>query len=359
MVSGMPSLVRLATVMSHKEVLFSAASAEMPGILVHTNRSSAEVRALYSTRRVRSEPIILGRLPAGSMMCGGDFQILVAGGMVVAESLAHALRRDPARVSAAIAAARDPMEVDDECVSLMRYGHGTWGHWLGEILPTAAIVERMYPGRFKYAIPLHRSEYGLTMRESLRAYGIELRRVLLLPWTETIKMNNAWAVTRVWSWEDDAPHPAALDVMRGSVRLAPWPTGLQRVALMRRDWPTRQMRNGADVEEILRNAGFTITDAGRYRFVDQVRMFQAAKTVFGVLGSGLTGLIYSPKGVTVLAVGPSDRRDRFFHALAQHRSGRWLEVCGPSLWDGQGASWHAPFEVPLSELEDAVDRLSD
>jgi capsular polysaccharide biosynthesis protein len=117
------------------------------------------------------------------------------------------------------------------------------------------------------------------------------------------------------------------------------------------------MSNGAAVETVLRDAGFTITDAGTLPFVDQVRMFQSAQTIFAVLGSGLTGLIYSRNYIKVLAAGPSCWNDRFFHALAQHRRAVWAEIRGPSRWDGNGLNRDAPFEVPIADLRHAIDLL--
>ena len=157
---------------------------------------------------------------------------------------------------------------------------------------------------------------------------------------------------------DNAPHPAALDVMRGAIRLSAYQPDGAKIALMRRDWHTRGILNGIEIETVLRGAGYTITDAATMPFVDQARMFQCATTVFGVVGSGLTGLIYSPNGVRVLAAGPASWGDRFFYALAQNRNARWAEVRGPSLWDGKsGLRRDAPFQVPIPALWDAMSRL--
>jgi capsular polysaccharide biosynthesis protein len=276
-------------------------------------------------------------------------------GRVATESLPHVMRGNHEMVLEAIAGAVDPIDVAEECLSLARYGHGTWGHWLGEILPAAAIVERLYPGRFYYAVPYHRSDYGRAMKESLRAYGIEADRIIPISWTSPVRLNNAWTVTAIWS--DQSPHPAALDVMRGAVRLSQFRQGEDRVALLRLDAPTRRIINGAEVAGVLRDAGFTIAEASPLRFVDQVRMFQSASTVFSVLGSGLANLMFSPNHVKVLPAAPGCFRDIFFYTLAQHRRGKWAEVRGPSRWNGTGFARDAPFEVPIPHLLEAIRRL--
>jgi len=166
---------------------------------------------------------------------------------------------------------------------------------------------------------------------------------------------DALIVTPIWS--DHIPHPAPLDVMRGSVRLVPYRAGWEKIALMRRDWPTRAISNCDEVEQFLRAEGFTITDAAFLPFLDQVRMFQSARVVFGVLGSGLTGLIYSPNCVHVLVAGPASWGDRFFYALAQHRRGRWSEVRGPSRGGGDRPVRAAPFEVSVRGLSEGLAKL--
>ena len=82
--------------------------------------------------------------------------------------------------------------------------------------------------------------------------------------------------------------------MRGAVSLSSYLVGREKIALMRRDWATRAIANCDEVEQFLRAEGFTITDAATLPFLEQVRMFQSAQLVFGVIGSGFTGLITPP-----------------------------------------------------------------
>jgi hypothetical protein len=340
------------------ETLFPETACELPIAVVHTDDAEAEqlISTAYAARRARFDPIALGRLPRGITLCGGEFRVIVFNERLALESVPPGMRNDEKWLEDTILEAVEPTYIEEECVLLTRYGHGTWGHWLGEILPTAAIVERLYPGRFKYAVPQHASSYGAVMRESLRAYGIETNRILPVSWIKAVRFANAWAVTPIWS--DLAPHPAALDVMRGAVRLGPYRPAWDKVGLLRRDWPTRNITNNAEIEKILEANGFTIVDVSALPFVDQVRMFQSANLIFGVLGSGLTGLIYSPPHVRVLTVGPVTWRDQFFYSLAQHRRAKWAEVHGPTRWDGSGLMRDAAFDVPIPALLQAMERLN-
>ena len=62
-----------------------------------------------------------------------------------------------------------------------------------------------------------------------------------------------------------------------------------------------------------------MVEIGGLSFAEQVATFAAAQTIVGVLGSGLSGMLYSPAGVRVLTLAPSRWSDLFFFALMQNR----------------------------------------
>jgi hypothetical protein len=350
-------------VLDDKETLFPAATFELPSAIVHTNEADFDpnwaaylLAHPYKARTVKSDAIVLGRLPHNTMLLGDQHFILQLEGRVAFESLPHAMRGDEALLASMVDQPQQMTVFDEDCVLLTRYGYGTWGHWLAEIVPTAAIVERRYPGRFRYAVPSHGSrEYATAMRQSLHAYGIDPDRLIQMPPDKAYLVSSARVVTPVWT--DHAPHPAALDVMRGAITLSAYEARPERVALIRRGSQTRAIANYEDIEQYLRNEGFTIIDIASLSFPDQVRTFQSASTIFSVIGSELTGLIYSPGNVRVLAVGPATWGDRFFYALAQHRGARWAEARGPSQWNGGGMLRDAAFELPLQSIRNALTKL--
>jgi hypothetical protein len=355
----MAALAHLKDILADAQTVAPAEEAPLPTALVYSNEAEFDARwaaelanGPYHQRIARFAPLEIGRLPSGTVLRGEHHFLITWNGHVAIESVPHALVADAAMLDQAMARDLVLEEVEQECLTLTRYGHGTWGHWLGEILPIAALVEERFPRRFRYAVPRHGTgPYTEVMIQSLAAYGIETDRIVWLRQDRAHRLLRAWAMTAVWS--DHAPHPAAMRALRSSPHLSPY-KGHTKLALLRQDWTTRALANAEEVEGVLRSEGFHITDMAGRPFAEQVEAFRSAEIVFGVLGSGLTGLAYSPDLVRVVAASPSGFSDRFFYALVQARRGKWAEVKGATQWDGEGMMRDAPFEIPIPALRAAL-----
>ena len=71
--------------------------------------------------------------------------------------------------------------------------------------------------------------------------------------------------------------------------------------------------------------------------------FRRAHHVLSVLGSGLTGMIYSPDGADVVTLAPSNWSDRFFFAIMQNRDARLVDIRGRSRATDTAGAAGAPF----------------
>jgi hypothetical protein len=330
-----PKLLRrqpLNSLAVEKECLVQAGCYAFPNATVYMNMAEFDsefarhhTQHIYLDRIAQVSPIDLVRLEKATIH-PGDY-IVSTGDSVVEEQIPPLVDAGPAVL------VNTPMRTEDvrhETVIVARFGAWTWGHWLGELLPKIALVEMAFPGRFSYAVP---QPYGVpdwrNFRQSISAYGVASQRLVLLEPDRAYMLHRAWAVTSVWS--DHVMHPAVAELMRDSVRAPPDKQGAPRVALLRRPSAGRVLENWDEISAILAAEGYKMIDIAELSFADQVGTFRNAEAVFSTLGSGLTGLIYSPIGVAVTSVAPILFGDRFFYALAAERRGRYADVRGPMV----------------------------
>ncbi len=362
------SLLRFAT---SGEELAGTVTVELPTVCVHTNAGAVDdggitrsrLQGLYHARVVRLDPIRLVALSPGSMVIGSHSYLLLTDGVLIEDQIWPGVHDSPEILARLLKAPLGVVQVDQPVLLVARWGAvSVWGHWLGELLPKVVMVEAAYPGRFRYAIPadiLRRTgerSFSTAVLESLAAYGIGEDRLLPLDHQVNHRFRQLFALTPAWSHV--ALHPAALAALRSGVLGVPRSISGPRLGLLRRDVTTRHIANADEVAELLGSAGFQVVEMAPLPFVEQVAAFREAEEVAGVLGSGLTGLIYSPEGVRVLSVAPANWRDVFFHALIQARGGLYADVLGTPLWTGEGVDRDAPFFLRRRDLLAALDRMA-
>jgi hypothetical protein len=348
------------------ELLIAGVEFDGPTCLVHTNflRLNEEfgrhhLTDIYVARRQTIPEICLHRVPAGvNLAVHGDQDfILYLGDRVLAEQIRPYWTDDD--VAAVVAGATGLAEVPEEVLLIARYGVRTWGHWLGELLPKVVCVERAYPGRFRYVVPESIvADLNLgTVRQSLEAYGVGQERLLLVRGGRGYRFANLFAVSPVW-FPLCPFHPHVVSLMRAIIPPSDQIVGLPKsVALLRRESATRKLANIGEVSAYLQSRRWLIVDVARLDFLYQVKIFARAEHIVSVLGSGLTGLIYSPEGVRVVTLAPSNWGDLFFFSLMQERLARLADIRGLSLAAEASDAALLPFVVAVEDLENGLRAL--
>ena len=341
-----------------QSVVLSNLSDTNPGFAQHMKDD------IYCARTAQLDAITFELLPPGVVLhSGGDFTLSFEGDIVQEQYISTMPKSawdfdDPSRSLGPL------VDVSGEILLVARYGIATWGHWLGELLPKVALAETHFPGRFQYALPdfvtrsLKPAPIWLRIYESIVACGVSPDRVFPLDEAKTYRFASLWAVTSLWS--DRTMHPTASEALRW--KTAAIPTGeYRKVAAIRDGRAGRAMSNSSDVYSTLNVYGYQSIETGILDFEKQVSVFKGADHIFGVLGSDLAGLIFSPAGVGVVTVAPDVFGDSFFHALIVDRSGSMADVRGPVVSLNE-TSHRSEFSVNLGVLETAliaVNKASD
>jgi hypothetical protein len=353
-----PKLFRRQPLISlafEKECLVQAGCYAFPNATVYMNMAEFDpefalghTQHIYLDRMAQVSPIDLVRLEKASIYPGT--YVVSTGDSVVEEQIPPAVGAEPTVL------VNIPMRAEDvsqETVIVARFGAFTWGHWVGELLPKIAVVETAFPGRFSYAVPQpFEGPDCRNFRQSISAYGVASQRLVLLEPDRAYTLRRAWAVTSVWS--DRVMHPAVAELMRNSVRASPDQQGAAKVALLRRRSAARVLENWDEISVILAGEGYKMIDIAGMSFADQVQTFRNAEAVFSTLGSGLTGLIYSPLGVAVTSVAPALFGDWFFYALAADRRARYADVRGPIVNPDPNIPHRGSFTVYREHVAQAL-----
>lgn len=354
-----------------RETLLGACARELDSAIVYTNVVELNpefgthlLRDVYVARTARLAAVDMLRLDSGVMLHGGGEFLITSNGRLSQEQVAPYLADQPKRVQSLLNESRPVVGVPEECLLAARYGIYTWGHWLGELLPRIVLAETLFPGRFRYVLPMHvLTELNpmlpmVRMRESLAAYGIGSDRILGLHPTMDYKFDRLHVITSVWS--DHVMHPEAAALMRS--RLIPQPRTEdpigqpERVSLVRTG-PGRSIANFDEVRGFLSTCGFVFRTVAAMPFRAQVRMFQSATLIFSILGSDLTGLIYSSNGIQVISAAPSMFGDRFFYAMILDRMGRYADLRGHVTDRNLAVEHRSSFNIGTSAIANAMKAL--
>jgi capsular polysaccharide biosynthesis protein len=358
-------LPKLSALARHSESLLDPVTFSVPNAVVYTNIAAHNpsfaahlTKDIYVARDCALTGISLVELPAGATVLGGQHFVLKVDRALVFEQYPVYFPNTPEHIDEVLNAKLPVEEIAGEALLIARYGIFTWGHWLGELLPKAVLAEAAYPGRFTLVLP-HQvladqspNLPWIRIKQSLAAYGIDERRVISVRPDRDYRFARLFAVTPVWS--DHLMHPGAVELMRTAIRGQAALTRCRRMAIGRVSAYGRVLENHAEIEMLLRANDFAIHITGAMPFLEQVALFSHAELLFGVLGSDLTNLIYSPAGVKVITAAPAQFGDRFFYALVLARNGQQIDLRGPITLLNDDIAHKSMFRVDPAEVARAV-----
>jgi capsular polysaccharide biosynthesis protein len=309
-----------------KELIFGPRDVSLPNVCVYNNVGEYDQtfarhleQDVYAARTAVIDAVELVTLPPDTVVHGDLNFLTTFEDVFIEEQYLPNWDREATPHRLALDSTTPVINVNEPCLLVARFGEGTWGHWLGELLPRAVAAENMAPGKYSFAVPSDTtdpsSNYAMARNvlASLRAYGIEEHRLLRLDKNHRYKFENLHAVTSVWA-HPYAVHPGAINLMRHSlkVRIPKIANPAHSAAMLRIHGTGRDIENLPEILDFLKIKGYDAFDVGQMPFIEQVSLFQQASATFGVLGSNLTGLIYSPYGVKSVTVAPGAWGDRFF-----------------------------------------------
>jgi len=199
-----------------------------------------------------------------------------------------------------------------------------WGlgyyHWFNDVLSTLHETLELMPRDTLFLLPRgYQKTYGCDFYgKSLEALGIDRGRILEFVGSESWILENLW-------WQPPAVHPddqtpGALHWMGQRIsELIPVEEAEkpQRIYVSRRKPSARVISNELEFVAKLERMGFRICLLEEMPFEEQVRLFRNAEVVVAPHGAGLTNLIFSKPGTSVVEILAKGNERRCYWTLCE------------------------------------------
>lgn len=190
-------------------------------------------------------------------------------------------------------------------------------HWLVDALPRLSLLHAIPGGdELPVVVPSRLHRYH---QESLEAAGIPRSRQVAFP-DAVVEVDRLFFPALLSPTGYSSPHAVAwLRETFGAFLSTrkPW----RRLYVSRRD-ARRRIVNEDEIIALLVPHGFEVVHPGDMSLTDQIRTFSEAQVVVGPHGAGLTNLIFSPEGATLVEFFGSSYVNGCFWALASLRRQR-------------------------------------
>lgn len=191
-------------------------------------------------------------------------------------------------------------------------------HWLVEELPIALRAKELFPD-VTYLV--NHANITTKHREAAQALKVDLTTVPTI-----IKMRNQVMPGRASdSWFIHPMDYARLHAFGDRIRSRNDNLSQRKLYISRRNSP-RSLPGEAQLEDLLRTQGFYIAHLETMNWTDQVELFSAAQIIVGPHGAGLSNLVFSTPGATLIELTNGYHYNRCFEWVCHTAGHAYLKI---------------------------------
>lgn len=253
-----------------------------------------------------------------------------------------------------------PRITDDKPhVMLKQTWDGNYGHWLIESLPRLEVVKRVYGlNGFNFVVSANASpEMRKVYIDTLVAMGVSAESIIFLP-DETWSIPNLIYPTplTIQPW---VKSPFVVQTLEGLGQALNGvaPNGPERLYVSRNNWYNRRLLNEEPIKELLAARGYIVVHPELYSVSEQITLFSNARLVVGTLGAALTNIVFSRRGVNLLALATERMGDDFYWDLVSLKGGLYTSLHGKATETERGM--HSDFTIDIGQLSSALSAFED
>jgi capsular polysaccharide biosynthesis protein len=203
-------------------------------------------------------------------------------------------------------------------------GIENYGHWLVEMLPIVYLYyDRLEADWFLRAPIVANLAMNNVVRDSIELIGIKPSRIR---WGMQGKPQRyeRLAVVHGLSRHGHFYSPRAIECLESIAAKVPG-RGRHKIWVSR-EKATRTLMDEPALCEILESQGWIIARLDDTPFRHQIELFKDADVIAGVLGAGLTNLVFASSSTKILSFVPSQMPDIFYWMLSQLKRQSYSEV---------------------------------
>ncbi|MEI3855662.1 MULTISPECIES: glycosyltransferase family 61 protein [unclassified Ensifer] len=269
---------------------------------------------------------------------------------LIRETITQHSPLEQAEALARLSRCQEVAEIQTSCLLLRKRGDDNYGHWLIELVPKLEIAKSIcrIDG---VAIPMLEGPMHAVMRDSLRLANREQHIPVFQLHRQQVGFFKELILVSGLTNHGVFMSPLAVEAIERISTQVPG-RGSRRVYVSRQGTPRNLV--GADaIEGELERRGFAIVNPGLMTFEQQIAAFKDAEIVAGVMGAGMTNIVFARRGAKILNITPAAMPDTFFYFLSVHKKHEYCELRGPNVQSH--GSWDVPFSVSLERLLSAAN----
>lgn len=269
-------------------------------------------------------------------------------GKLILETVTQHSKSEQEEALARISTLTDVAEIRTSCLLLRKRGDDNYGHWLVELLPKLSLA-RSACEVSGLALPLVDGAMNTVIRDSLTLCGSAPALHFPIHKKQVHFFKELVLVTGATNHGVFMSPLVVQDLerMASSVR----GSGAQKVFVSRKG-ARRDLVNADAVEAELASRGFSIIHPGEMTMEQQIVAFRNARLVVGVMGAGMTNIVFAQRGARVVNITPAAMPDTFFYFLSVHKQQSYCEVRGENI--ANPGSWDELFSVSFEAMITAM-----
>ncbi|MCJ8352839.1 glycosyltransferase family 61 protein [Novacetimonas hansenii] len=217
---------------------------------------------------------------------------------------------------------KSPIHIHGKTLLLRKRGDTNYGHWNVEVLPKLWLIDGVIEFQNLF-LPRGGAEMNRVYRDSI-SYSTKNEYNKIYACKEDVYKIDDLILIDGMTKHGTYMSPLAFSRTDDIVKKVPG-SGLKKVFISR-EGCLRNINEEEALLKIINGMGFVKINPKNLSYIEQVRYLKDANIVVGVLGAGLTNIMFCKKDTKVISICPAAMPDTFYYLISQIRGYKYVEI---------------------------------